>query len=317
MEKQKMKIGAAALSVFSNTTLVIVKLVVGLLIGSVSVISEAIHSGVDLIAAVVALFAVQKSAKPADRSHPYGHGKIENIAGTIEALLIFFAAGWIIYEAVHKLFSPQPMEEVSWGIAVMAFSAFANLIVSQILFKVGEKTDSIALKADGMHLRTDVYTSGGVMVGLLIYWSVGSIFPGISIWWIDPVAAILVALLIVKAAYDLTIESARDLLDARLPHDEELVIRDEVASIYPSAYGYHHLRTRKSGPYRYFDFHLIVPKDLSVEEAHNITDSLKAKVKEKFYDAMVEIHVEPCDHSCKDHCRINCFHLERVKHVDA
>ncbi|MCP4131977.1 MAG: cation transporter [bacterium] len=308
MNNQNMKTGAAALSVISNTTLVVLKLVVGLAIGSVSVLSEAIHSGVDLVAAGIALFAVRKSAQPADRSHPYGHGKVENAAGTIEALLIFFAAGWIIYEATLKLIHPEPMEEVSWGILVMGVSAFANLIVSRILFRVGEKTDSIALKADGMHLRTDVYTSAGVMAGLLIYWLAGFFFTGTSIWWIDPVAAIIVALLIIKAAFELTIESAKDLFDARLPEHEEDIIREEVLSLYPSAYGYHHLKTRKSGADRFFDFHLVVPQELSIKEAHDISDELKLNVAEKLPQAAVEIHLEPCDLSCKDHCRMNCFY---------
>ena len=133
------------------------------MIGSVSVISEAIHSGVDLLAAVIALFAVRKSAKPADEDHPFGHDKVENISGTVEALLIFLAAGWIIFEAVKKLIDPEPLDEAGWGVAVMLLSVAANIIVSKKLFSVGEETDSVALKADAWHLATDVYTSLGVM----------------------------------------------------------------------------------------------------------------------------------------------------------
>ncbi len=316
MEKQTMKTLTAALSVASNTMLVILKLIIGTIIGSVSVISEAIHSGVDLVAAVIALGAVRKSGKPEDAGHPYGHGKVENIAGTIEAILIFLAAGWIIYEAFHKLINPSPMEEVGWGIAVMGFSALANLIVSHLLFRVGEKTDSIALKADGMHLRTDVYTSAGVMAGLLIYRVVGILFPGVSLWWIDPVTAIAVAILIIRAAWELTIESARDLLDSRLSEDEEAVVAEETAALYPDAYGYHHLRSRKSGPYRFFDLHLVVASGTSMEAAHATSDALKQKVREHFPECWVEIHLEPCDHSCREHCREHCLHLEKSRHVD-
>lgn len=317
MEKQTMKTCTAALSVASNTVLVVSKLVIGTIIGSVSVISEAIHSGVDLVAAVIALGAVRKSGKPEDMDHPYGHGKVENIAGTIEAILIFLAAGWIIYEAVHKLINPSPMEEVGWGIAIMAFSAVANLIVSHTLFHVGEKTDSIALKADGMHLRTDVYTSAGVMAGLLIYRVAGMIFPGVSLWWIDPVTAIAVALLIIRAAWKLTVESARDLLDSRLPADEESVVINEIRSLYPDAYGYHHLRSRKSGPYRFFDFHLMVAPGSTMESAHATSDVVKRRIMDHFPETWVEIHLEPCDHSCKEHCREHCYHLEKERHVDA
>src|SRR5512136_176164 len=128
----KRKASVARLSVISNAALVLLKLAVGLSIGSVSVISEAIHSGVDLLAAIIALFAVRISGKPADLHHPFGHGKVENISGTVEALLIFLAAGWIIYEATKKLMNPQPLEEASWGVAVMLVSATANIVVSRM-----------------------------------------------------------------------------------------------------------------------------------------------------------------------------------------
>lgn len=317
MEKQRMKTAVASLSVASNGILVIIKLTIGLFIGSVSVISEAIHSGVDLVAAVIALFAVRTSSKPADSTHEYGHGKIENIAGTVEALLIFLAAGWIIYESVMKLIHPHDLETVGWGVAVMGISALANLGVSAMLFMVGTKTDSIALKADAMHLRTDVYTSAGVMLGLLLFWFGRRFFPGVNLEWIDPVSAILVALLIIKAAYDLTMESAKDLLDASLPGDEESVVEECAVTLYPRVYGYHHLKTRKSGPYRFFDLHLMVHEMMIVRDAHEAGDQLVAKIKERFPDAKITIHTEPCDHSCKQHCREHCFHLERENHADA
>ena len=155
----KRKSSVALLSVASNTILVLLKLTVGIIIGSVSVISEAIHSSVDLLAAMIALFAVRTSGKPADAEHPFGHGKVENMSGTVEALLIFLAAGWIIFEAVKKLKNPEPLEEVGWGVAVMIVASAANILVSRALFKVGKETDSVALQADAWHLRTDVYTS--------------------------------------------------------------------------------------------------------------------------------------------------------------
>ena len=221
----KSKENVALLSVVSNTTLVVMKLIVGILIGSVSVMSEAIHSGVDLMAAVIALFSVKTSSLPADGRHPFGHGKIENISGTVEALLIFVAAGWIIWEAVQELLEPQPMETVGWGVAVMFFSAVANQFVARRLFKVGKETDSVALIADGWHLRTDVYTSAGVIVGLALIWSGEFLFPGRHFHWLDPVAAIGVAALIIKAAWDLTRQSAGGLMDETLPPEEEEEIR--------------------------------------------------------------------------------------------
>jgi cation diffusion facilitator family transporter len=142
------KTAVAILSVVSNSVLVILKLVVGISIGAVSIISEALHSAVDLLAAIIALAAVRISGRQADEDHPYGHGKYENISGAVEALLIFVAAAWITYEAIHKLMKPAPLAAVGWGIIVMLVSAVANTIVSARLFKVGRETDSLALQAD-------------------------------------------------------------------------------------------------------------------------------------------------------------------------
>lgn len=237
------KSSVALLSVISNGTLVILKLIVGVLVGSVSVISEAIHSGFDLLAAIIAFLSVRTSAKPADDEHPFGHGKYENVSAAVEALLIFVAAWWIIREAVHKLIRPEPLEMIGWGVAVMFFSSLVNVAVSRMLMKVGKQTDSVALKADAWHLLTDVYTSAGVMSALLIIWIGNWIFPKLNLQWIDPIAAILVALLIIKAAWDLTRESVRDLLDVRLSTGEETWIREYLKSMKTLIRGFHGLRT--------------------------------------------------------------------------
>ncbi len=306
MDNINRKTRVAMLSVASNTALVLLKLIIGIIIGSVSVISEAIHSSVDLVASVIALFAVRTAAKPEDRSHAFGHGKIENISGTIEALLIFIAAIWIIYEAVQKIIAPHHMEQAGWGILVMTGSAAANFIVSRKLFKVGTETDSIALKADAWHLRTDVYTSLGVMAGLSIYMIGKKFFPAVNLTWIDPAAAISVAILIFKAAFDLTRESIRDLLDSRLDPGDEKIITECVKEQYPKILSYHRLRTRKSGPQRFFEFHLLVQPEMSVDESHRISDAIVALVKEQYHDAKVVIHVEPCDLSCYEDCVEHC-----------
>lgn len=301
MDSTARKSNVALLSVISNSTLVIMKLAIGLMIGSVSVISEAIHSGVDLLAAMIALFAVRTSEQPADREHQFGHGKIENISGTVEALLIFLAAGWIIWEAVHKLLHPKPLESVGWGVGVMLVSALANMFVSHMLFKVGRQTDSVALQADAWHLRTDVYTSAGVMSGLALIWLAEVAFPGRHFHWIDPVAAILVALLIVKAAYELTIQSGRDLLDVSLPDDEEQWICDYLEQT-SSVKGFHHLCTRKAGSERFIEFHLLVDPNMSVEESHRITDEITQGIRDQYKGSAVTIHIEPCDGNCTPAC---------------
>jgi cation diffusion facilitator family transporter len=196
MDNQKQKAAVALLSIISNSVLVVLKLITGVFTGSVSVLSEAAHSSMDLIASIIAFFAVRISARRPDSEHPFGHGKVEDISALAEALLILIAAAWIIYEAIHKLINPRPLETVDWGLAVMLFSVLTNIVVSQLLFRVGKKTDSPALIADAWHLSTDVWTSAGVLAGLVIIWTGKKFWPGINLDWIDPVAAILVAVLI-------------------------------------------------------------------------------------------------------------------------
>ena len=312
---EKRKSSVALLSVASNTILVLLKLTVGIIIGSVSVISEAIHSSVDLLAALIALFAVRTSGKPADAEHPFGHGKVENISGTVEALLIFLAAGWIIFEAVKKLKDPEPLEEVGWGVAVMMVSSAANILVSKALFKVGKETDSVALQADAWHLRTDVYTSAGVMAGLAIIWIGRIVLPGTDLNWVDPVAAIGVALLIIKAAYQLTVESARDLLDVSLPKDEEACIRKRIAAFAPTIRGFHRLCTRKSGSHRFVEFHMIVDPSMTIDESHRIADMLTCSIKQQYPGTTVHIHIEPCDCNSTNEGKCECLLSPEDKEV--
>jgi cation diffusion facilitator family transporter len=301
------KIGVARLSIISNSVLIIAKLAIGTIMGSVSIISEAAHSGVDLMAAVIAFISVHKSGKPADPEHPYGHGKIENISGTVEAILILLAAGWIIYEAVMRFLHPRPLESVGLGVAVMLFSCLVNLAVSSRLFKVGERTDSVALKADAWHLMTDVYTSAGVMLGLFAIWIAEIALPGKHFHWIDPLAAIAVAMLIIHAAWGLTVQSARDLLDVALPPEEMAAIKEVIASMYPDVHGWHKLTTRKSGSFRFIEFHMLVEPNMTVARSHRITDEIYLMIKERLPNATVTIHVEPCDGRCDNECLRTCM----------
>jgi cation diffusion facilitator family transporter len=305
-DKASRKIGVAALSVASNSLLVISKVVVGLLIGSVSVISEAIHSGMDLAASVIALFAVRASGHKADARHPYGHGKFENVSGVLEALLIFAAAAWIIYEAVHKLIRPQGVDAPVWGVGVMFLSVLVNIVVSRRLFKVGKETDSVALQADAWHLRTDIYTSVGVMAALVVIMIGRLAAPDLNLNWVDPAAAIFVALLIFKAAYDLTRDSARDLLDVSLPHEDVSWIGDFIAENWPTVRSFHNLQTRKAGPYRFIDFHLVVEDRTPVADAHALGDEIVEAIKGRVPETRVLVHVEPCDYQCRDSCASGC-----------
>lgn len=295
MDQQRRKTAVAWLSVGSNATLVALKVVVGVAIGSVSVISEAIHSGLDLVASVIALVAVRHSGKPADPRHPFGHGKVENISGAVEALLIFLAAGWIVWEAVHKLTGEHAVGAPAWGVAVMAFSAVANTFVSRALFRVGRETESVALQADAWHLRTDVWTSLGVMSGLGLIWAGGRLWPGTSLHWLDPVAALIVALMIGRAAWTLTRDATRDLLDESLPPEEVAWIAGLAHRIDLPVAGFHDVRTRRAGPYRFIELHVEVDGGMTVHESHEIADAIERAIEERFPRAQAIVHVDPYD----------------------
>jgi cation diffusion facilitator family transporter len=305
----KLKESTARLSVMSNAGLVVMKFVVGTAIGSVSIISEAIHSSMDLIAALIAFFSVRKSAEPPDAQHEFGHGKFEDISGLIEALLIFIAAILIIREAVIKLLG-EPSENFTpelliWGIAVMGISALVNWYVSNRLFKVAKLSESIALESDAWHLRTDVYTSLGVFIGLILIR-----LTGITI--IDPLIAIGVAVVIMKAAYDLTRRSFSDLIDHSIPPADEKRIQEIIcdhASIYA---GFHDLKTRRSGPEIFIEFHLVVPGDISVLQSHDLADHLEYDLKTEFPRANITIHAEPCNEGCT-RCGSFCTFYDKNK----
>ena len=307
---QKRKERVAMLSVASNSTLVIFKIIVGTLIGSVSIISEAIHSGMDLLAAIIATFSVKKSYLPADDVHPFGHGKVESISGLIEAVLIFIASFWIVFEALNKLTSAQEMESPGWGVAVMFLSTALNYFVSRKLFQVGKEADSIALQADAWHLRTDVYTSVGVMVSLGVIWLSHFFFVDPRIHWLDPVAAIFVAVFILKAAYHLTSQAVGGLMDVKLPPDEEKWIQSVITGRKLGINGYHQFRTRKAGNFRFIEFHIKVDPQMTVEASHSITRELKHIIMDRWPAATVTIHIEPCDGNCTEICLAGCLLTE-------
>lgn len=285
------KVNVAKLSIMSNTLLIIMKFVVGILSGSVSIISEAIHSTMDLAAAIIAFFSVKISDTPPDEEHPYGHQKVENVSGVIEAILIFIASIMIIKEAVKKIVGNEPVKSVGLGFVVMFVAALVNTLVSRKLYKVAKEVDSVALEADALHLKTDVYTSLGVGGGLLLIWLTG-------LNYLDPVVAILVALFILKEAWELLKSAFEPLLDTGLSKEEiDIVTKciDNEKSVYCN---YHQLRTRKAGNKRYVDLHLVVPEKMSVKQAHDICDSIEAEVGSKLRNTEVMIHVESCTKKC-------------------
>ncbi len=278
------KTSIARLSVFSNTLLITMKLIVGILSGSVSIISEAIHSSMDLLAAVIAFFAVRVSDVPPDQRHPYGHGKVENISGVIEGILILVAALLIIGKAIKKFFGePIELESIWLGAVVMFISAIVNTIVSRKLYKVARETNSLALEADALHLKTDVFTSLGVAVGLGLI-----ILTGVK--WFDPVIAILVALFIIRESFVLLKKAFWPLIDSSWGTDE---IEDLEKKLNTMEVNYHDLRTRVAGNYRFIDIHVEIPENESVGSAHQYCDRIEDELRSTYDNLTVTIHVEP------------------------
>lgn len=285
-------LSAATLSVWSNSLLIAVKLLAGFSIMSVAVLSEAIHSATDLMASLIARHSVKKSTTPADELHRFGHGKYESLSGAAEGVLILVAAGFIVLQSALKLREVSEIEFIEFGIIVMAFSAILNFFVSRYLLKIAKKYESLALEADALHLRTDVWTSIGVFVGLMAIYITG-------IHQLDSIIALIVAVFIVRAAIGLIRRSAFDLLDYSLTRDELQAISASIKQIAGELATYHDLRTRRSGRERFIDFHLILPKNLPIENAHNICDEIENSVKRKLSHANLTIHIEPCDMECE------------------
>jgi len=281
------KSAAAGLSIASNATLIALKLAAGALTGSIAILTEAIHSLIDLVASVIAFISVRKADEPADADHPYGHEKVENLAANFEGILILIGAGIIVYEATHRLAVGSEVESLGIGIAVMAFSMFANLGVSGMLSRTARRTDSPALEGDAAHLRTDALTSGGVLVGLALVEITGAAA-------FDSITALVVAVAIVWAGIRIIRRSSGVLVDEALPEREmDLVEAAIAAARTPEVAGYHKLRGRRAGSRRWVDLHVQFRSGTSLERAHAIAHQMRDEIEAEVPGAEVLIHVEP------------------------
>jgi cation diffusion facilitator family transporter len=281
------KSGTAALSVASNSLLIAIKVAAGAITGSIAIITEAAHSLIDLLASVIALASVRKADEPADVEHPYGHEKLENLAAAIEGMLILIGAALIVYEATHRLVVGAHVDTVGLGIAVMAVSALANFAISAYLGRQARRLDSPALEGDAAHLRTDAFTSVGVLGGLLLVQITGdSAF--------DSIAALAVAVAIVVSGLRIITRSSRVLVDEALPAEEMDRIEAAIAaSRPPEVVGYHKLRARRAGSRRYVDLHVQFRSGTSLEQAHDLAHGMRSAIEAELPAADVLIHVEP------------------------
>ncbi|HTZ53251.1 MAG TPA: cation diffusion facilitator family transporter [Spirochaetia bacterium] len=281
----------ARLSILSNTLLILLKLAVGILSGAVSIISEAIHSLMDLAAAVMAFFSIRVAQRPADAGHPYGHEKVENVSGVVEAILVFVAAALIVVGAVKKLVRREPIQHLELGVAVMLVSGIVNTVVSRILYRVAHQEQSVALEADALHLKTDVYSSVGVAGGLLVIVLLTRV---LSIPWavyLDPVVAIVIAILILFESWKMLKKAFGPLLDTSISAGELAAVEASVARHPETAL--HAVRTRRAGGKKHIDFHLTVPAGMSVRESHDLCDAIEQELEARLSNTSVLIHIEP------------------------
>jgi cation diffusion facilitator family transporter len=283
------KSGAATLSIASNSTLIALKLAAGAITGSIALITEAIHSAIDLVASVIALISVRRADEPPDREHPYGHEKVENLAAAIEGILILVGAGVIVYEATRRLVTGAELESLGVGIAVIAFSCVANIAVSAFLYRRARALESPALEGDAAHLSTDALTSFGVLVGLLLVEITGEAA-------FDAIAALCVAVAIVFSGLRILTRSGRVLVDEAPAPDELDRIEGAIASErqhHPEIAGYHKLRARRAGARRFIDLHLQFAVGTTLEQAHTVAHHVRGAIEREIRNADVLIHVEP------------------------
>jgi cation diffusion facilitator family transporter len=283
------KAGAALLSVASNTLLIAVKVVAGVVTGSVAILTEAMHSAIDLSASVVAYFSLRKADEPADESHPYGHEKLENLAAAIEGMLILVGSGVIAIEATRRLINGGHVDHLGFGIVVVAGSIVVNVVVSTVIARRARSYDSPALEGDAAHLRTDAATSCAVLVGLLLVQLTGA-------QWLDAAVALLVAAAIVVTGVRILSRSTRVLVDEGLPDHELQAIHDALTTFGPRGVaGYHRLRARRAGSRRHIDLHVQFRGGTSLEEAHRTAHELQDAIAERLDRADILIHLEPED----------------------
>ncbi len=291
------------LSIFAVSLLILMKVAASIVTGSIAIRADAVHSAIDLFGVIIGYIGIRIAGKPPDERHPFGHGKAENIAGVVIAGLIFIAAGAIAYEAVKRLIVGGTIELVTIGIYVTAAAIAINGIVSWYALRVARSTDSLALEAIARDMFADVLSSCAVLVGLILVR-----LTGLSI--LDPIVALLVAIIIARTAYLTMKKSFGGLMDTKLPEFEEGVIRSCILEHSGEVVAFHELRTRKAGSQRYIDLHLVMPKNASVEEAHRMCDHLEQDIENRLHYTSITIHVEPCTIECEQ-CSVSCILRKR------
>ncbi len=301
MDINQKKKAVASLSILSNTVLSVLKIAAGIISGSISIISEAIHSMSDCLASFLTYFSVVKSSEPADADHPYGHGKFEDMAGFIEGLLIIFASFYIVYESSKKIIFAIPTEkENTLGIAVMLIAVISNIIVSSMLFKIARESNSVSLYADGEHLRTDIYSSLGVLLGLFLIKITGYTL-------LDPIIAVFVAIYILNTGFSISKKAIKRLLDYSLPEEDIEKIKRIVTAYDNVVLKENGIKARQVGPTNDIDLILQFPSDTSICKCHKICDEIEKQIQTLYKNSSISIHLEPLcyNNNCSSGCNKN------------
>ncbi len=283
---------AALSSVIAAVGLTGIKLVVGLATGSLGILAEAAHSGLDLMAAVMTFLAVRISGKPADSNHLYGHGKAENLSALFETLLLLVTCFWIIYEATHRLlFHPVDLKVTFWSFAVMVTSIVVDVSRSRILYRAAKKYNSQALEADALHFSTDIWSSCVVILGLICV-KIGGWVPGLAfLHQADSIAAIVVGLIVVYISVSLGIRTVQALLDVAPSGIEKKIV--SAVEVLQGVTDCHKVRVRYSGPQPFVDIHVLVDGNQTLKAAHNLTEEIEGAIRTLIPNADVTVHPEP------------------------
>lgn len=293
MTMQHDKPGAALVSVFANLAIGLVQLGAGLYSGSLALVAEAAHTGSDLLGSVASLLALRAAACPPDEGHPYGHGKFENLAVVAEALLILLLAAGLAREAWHRLQRPEPVEHPGLALAALAVSIAVNLGLARFMMRTAKVTRSRALESNAWHWVADLLSNGAVLLGLGTLWLSRTLGIGADLAWVDPATTLAVAAVLVAVAARLLRQSVQELLDIALPPEELGRITRYLDALGAPVAGYHGLRCRRSGSLTFIEFHLDMDENLSVRDAHLITDAIELELTRRLVECHIQIHVEP------------------------
>jgi len=293
------KVGAEKLAIAGAASLAALKLAVGLATNSIALISAAADSFVDVIISTLNLFSIRLADSPADEGHPYGHGKVENLAGLVQGVVIAAVGGWIVLEAARRFLRGVGPEHTEWGAAVMAVSIAASWLIARHLRRVGAEADSVVLMADSLHYATDVWTNGGVLVALLLLRLTG-------VAWFDPLIAAVVGGVIVASAARILVRSVHDLMDSAIPEAEQREIQ-RIIRRHTFVMAVHALRTRRAGSQRQIDFTVVLCRHLPLGEAHDLVDHIEREIATAIPNAHVVVHAEPFLPDCRltDRCALS------------